>query len=1578
MRRRLWRVAQVATIAIAAAATLTYAGTAPAGPAAQHSASGFLYVKMFDQAACLDVYTGGFVASYYTRGECTRVDFVVTNTPVANPDVVRVEFVGPDGAVFKTQDAERRAASAVGPLPPVNDLWRVVYRSDASWPAGQIGLRIVANGEEAGSGQLFVNALGASVEATPKVDGTKYEPGEQITVEGNVHELNDVAGGTERTGVPATFSLQVRTPTGETRGPYGPFTAAGNGDFSGIELPAAATTGLSAGAETNFELDVGIDVIDASHTNLVSGAWANDVAGSGSVTLISRPTALLLENKFVSSLGWVKPGQSYPFRILVHNRTDSAKTNVSVTVPAESGVVYTDADPVAGAGTATASAGSISWTIPSLASDTSAVLVAQARAKTASEDARIVWKDLSTTATMTYDGGAATSAESHGPKVIPPSGGFETARYGDKPFPMIPVDFRDRKHKSHHSGEALARVVNSPDHPGSTYNLYQEMSFGQLHPFGSVPSVGIASSGFDYGPGFTFTERDVKKPTCRGATVGGVQPSWGTPVYPERISDGWYQLPGDTEYYGGDFPVFTATTIAIDQACGDTSKMIFDAVQIADPEIDYNQFDSDKDGLVDFTMVVFAGCGGNGASQLGLLLCEDPVPYDNPWPHSSSLENSYSDPVTKLPGYTSDDQLTDLSGVPQCWENTTYTEFADCQADGGIGRDDLPVHVRVGPYNINPEDAIDHASVISHEYGHHLGLPDYYATSYSAYNDWNLMAADYSQHMTVFSKQELGWVVPRFLQPGETRSVSDWEEIKNDTGEIQWQTPAGQPYTLSGLNGDQNIHNGEAYALKLPRKLVIDPEKVRTQASAPYVWWSGRGNDFGCPPNAGHNLDVVLPELEFVPEGTPIKVRFKSSWDIEWDFDYGFVLVTTDGSSYTSLPSARGYSTSMTTNPNNVQCLNNFDNGLTGTSGAAAGGPARVAADRGLGSYDSGSPFIDDEYDLTEYAGRRGVVLRFAYSTDPGLDRPAWFVDDLEITAGDEIIYASDFSQEDELRLFPGGCGDEGRKVAAKCTEGWNRIKADEPSALDHAYYLELRDRSGFDFNGRGQSDRGDIQWAPGMLVEYTDEVRGYGNTGAGPPPKQHYLDSQPQPDYDCGDNLEETHPEPAVLTPPRCEDAAFTAVAGDNAFQDVGWIDNFWDDSSADGLWHFDYGCLTLNVTSMAGHAGNTEALPSDLTAAATITAGTGCSSFEYWAGVVNAAPTAVASANPKTAAAGETVAFSAVGSFDDLDAPEALTYEWAFGDGETATGAEATHAYAAKGTYEATLTVTDTGGLSDTDTVFVTVLGPDLQVTDVTAPTGKLKGGKPVTVTATVRNAGPGSAPASKTEFLLNGTTVLGLVDTPALGAGQSAQVNVQWTPDNGTREHVIRATADKPGSILEEIEGNNWGQRTFIVHGNRLSNGDFEQQTASGTPESWSGQSTGAGTASSSSNGGTDGSHAAQMKGNGGNAGTSGSPTWTSTPFAVHAGDVYDVTAAVKADGLSSTPSLGLVYLGAAGQVLDTVKVLTAPLQTDGFRVLEQSVTIPPLVAEVRVVLTGFAPTDLATRGTVTFDDVGVFAT
>ena len=50
--------------------------------------------------------------------------------------------------------------------------------------------------------------------------------------------------------------------------------------------------------------------------------------------------------------------------------------------------------------------------------------------------------------------------------------------------------------------------------------------------------------------------------------------------------------------------------------------------------------------------------------------------------------------------------------------------------------------------------------------------------------------------------------------------------------------------------------------------------------------------------------------------------------------------------------------------------------------------------------------------------------------------------------------------------------------------------------------------------------------------------------------------------------------------------------------------------------------------------------------------------------------------------------------------------SYEWTFGDGTTATGASVDHAYGESGTYEVTLTVTDSAGNEDTDTATVEVV--------------------------------------------------------------------------------------------------------------------------------------------------------------------------------------------------------------------------------------------------------------------------------
>ncbi len=295
--------------------------------------------------------------------------------------------------------------------------------------------------------------------------------------------------------------LQLVTPEGALRGPYGPFAVTGG--RLNATLPASATAGLKPTKATGYQLRLALQTLPATATK----TRALDGAAAGIVRLEAAPSGPVLENSFVSSVGWVKPGERYPFTLRVRNYGPDLVDGGTVTVPEPEGATFTG--------------GPVSWavgSVPAAAADGTPgerTLVVEARAKGIDEDPQIVWKDLSSTATGTATGAAARS---HGPKVIPPSATYDTARYGDRPFPVVPVDYYDRSHDAGHTADELAGKINDPANPGSTFNLYQEMSYGQLFPHATVPSEGIASADWSYGPGFSFTKTQPGQ-TCQAPTT---------------------------------------------------------------------------------------------------------------------------------------------------------------------------------------------------------------------------------------------------------------------------------------------------------------------------------------------------------------------------------------------------------------------------------------------------------------------------------------------------------------------------------------------------------------------------------------------------------------------------------------------------------------------------------------------------------------------------------------------------------------------------------------------------------------------------------------------------------------------------------------------------------------------------------------------------------------------------------------------------------------------------------------------------------------------------------------------------
>ena len=147
--------------------------------------------------------------------------------------------------------------------------------------------------------------------------------------------------------------------------------------------------------------------------------------------------------------------------------------------------------------------------------------------------------------------------------------------------------------------------------------------------------------------------------------------------------------------------------------------------------------------------------------------------------------------------------------------------------------------------------------------------------------------------------------------------------------------------------------------------------------SGRFCWWGGNGD----------SIDTTL-EREFDLSGVEsATLEFWMWYEIEEDWDYAFVSVSTDGGEkWTTLDGEH------TTREDPLGA--NYGAGITGISGSNRGGG-------------KSGDWVRERMDLSEYAGAGGesVLVRFEYITDEGVNLDGIVIDDIEVP---ELGFADD------------------------------------------------------------------------------------------------------------------------------------------------------------------------------------------------------------------------------------------------------------------------------------------------------------------------------------------------------------------------------------------------------------------------------------------------------------------------------------------------------------------------------------------------------------------------------------------
>ena len=180
---------------------------------------------------------------------------------------------------------------------------------------------------------------------------------------------------------------------------------------------------------------------------------------------------LTLLARVFSPNGKVKPGETFPL-VLTYRAGGTGAANVTITVTLHSASIFQKSTPAPLSGNGTAGSPLI-YTIPVVAPNATGQIVIEARAKTLAEDPEIMWKDVSANVTLAVGLQGPLPARTHGPKVTT----LESAVYGDRPFPVVMVQYQDIKHCVG-PGDPFPECTGN--HTAAALNTYQFADYGQV------------------------------------------------------------------------------------------------------------------------------------------------------------------------------------------------------------------------------------------------------------------------------------------------------------------------------------------------------------------------------------------------------------------------------------------------------------------------------------------------------------------------------------------------------------------------------------------------------------------------------------------------------------------------------------------------------------------------------------------------------------------------------------------------------------------------------------------------------------------------------------------------------------------------------------------------------------------------------------------------------------------------------------------------------------------------------------------------------------------------------------------